>query len=126
LLYRTYHGGAISAVVAQASIAAWGDEAHVLNNRRLYREKFEAVVPLLSSVLNTDWPDAAFYLWAETPYDDGAFVQDLYAATAVTALPGSYLAREAHGVNPGTNRIRIALVAPLEECTEAAHRIAHF
>ncbi|MGB3291219.1 MAG: succinyldiaminopimelate transaminase [Burkholderiaceae bacterium] len=126
LLYRTYHGSAISPVVSQASIAAWGDEAHVVENRRLYREKFEAVVPILKPVLDLDWPDAAFYLWARTPGDDADFVRDLYGATGVTALPGSFLAREAHGVNPGAGRIRIALVAPKEQCVEAAERIARY
>lgn len=126
LLYRTYHGSAISAVVSQASVAAWGDEIHVVENRRLYREKFEALVPLLGPLLNVEWPDASFYLWAKTPYSDLDFARDLYGATAVTVLPGSFLAREAHGVNPGANRIRIALVAPKEQCLEAAHRIARF
>lgn len=126
LLYRTYHGSAISPVVSQASIAAWNDEAHVVENRRLYREKFEAVLPILGSVLQTDWPDAAFYLWAITPYADTDFVRDLYGATGVTALPGSYLAREAHGTNPGAGRIRLALVAPKQQCIEAAERIADF
>ncbi len=126
LLYRTYHGSAISPVVSQASIAAWNDEAHVVENRRLYRQKFDAVVPILKPVLDLDWPDAAFYLWARTPCDDTDFVRDLYGATGVTALPGSYLAREAHGVNPGARRIRIALVAPERQCVEAAQRIADF
>ncbi|MEO6984448.1 MAG: succinyldiaminopimelate transaminase [Paralcaligenes sp.] len=126
LLYRTYHGSAISAVVSQASVAAWGDETHVIENRRLYREKFEAIVPLLKPLLNVEWPDASFYLWAKTPYSDLDFARDLYGATAVTVLPGSFLAREAHGVNPGTNRIRIALVASQEQCLQAAHRIARF
>jgi N-succinyldiaminopimelate aminotransferase len=126
LLYRTYHGSAISAVVSRASIAAWGDETHVIENRRLYREKFEAVVPILAPVLNVGWPDASFYLWAQTPYADADFVRDLYGATGVTALPGSFLAREAHGINPGSGRIRIALVAPMQQCVDAAHRIAEF
>jgi N-succinyldiaminopimelate aminotransferase len=126
LLYRTYHGSAISPVVSQASIAAWNDEAHVIENRRLYREKFEAVIPILKPALDLDWPDAAFYLWARTPCGDSEFVRDLYGATGVTALPGSYLAREAHGENPGAGRIRIALVAPKEQCVEAAQRIADF
>ncbi|HEY9279266.1 MAG TPA: succinyldiaminopimelate transaminase, partial [Eoetvoesiella sp.] len=113
-------------VVAQASIAAWNDEAHVLDNRRQYREKFEAVVPLLEPVLNVKWPQAGFYLWAETRLSDTDFTRELYGATAVTVLPGSFLAREAHGVNPGANRIRIALVAPKEQCIEAAQRIVQF
>ena len=126
LLYRTYHGSAISPVVSQASIAAWNDETHVIENRRLYREKFEALVPLLGPVLNVEWPQASFYLWAETPYADADFARDLYGQTAVTVLPGSFLAREAQGVNPGANRIRIALVAPKEQCLEAAGRIVRF
>lgn len=126
LLYRTYHGSAMSPVVSQASIAAWSDETHVIENRRLYREKFEAVVPILQPVLNVNWPDASFYLWAQTPYADDDFVRDLFGATGVTVLPGSYLAREAHGVNPGHNRIRIALVAPKEQCIEGAQRIASY
>ncbi len=126
LLYRTYHGSAISPVVSQASVAAWGDEAHVIENRRLYQEKFDALVPLLKPVLNVEWPDASFYLWAKTPYADLDFARDLYGATAVTVLPGSFLAREAHGINPGANRIRIALVAPKEQCLQAAHRIVRF
>lgn len=126
LLYRTYHGSAMSPVVSQASIAAWTDETHVLENRRLYLEKFQAVVPILQPVLNVNWPDASFYLWAETPYADDDFVRDLYGATGVTVLPGSYLAREAHGVNPGSNRIRIALVAPKDQCIEGALRIASY
>jgi N-succinyldiaminopimelate aminotransferase len=126
LLYRTYHGSAISPVVSRASVAAWNDEAHVVENRRLYREKFEAVLPILDAHLQTGWPDASFYLWAQTPYPDTDFVRDLYGATGVTALPGSYLAREAHGINPGAGRIRIALVAPKEKCLEAAQRIANF
>lgn len=126
LRYRTYHGSAMSQVVSQASIAAWNDEAHVAENRRLYREKFAAIVPVLGEVLPVAWPESSFYLWVATPYADTDFVRDLYAATGVTALPGSFLAREAHGVNPGANRIRIALVAPKAQCLEAAHRIAAF
>jgi len=126
LLYRTYHGSALSPVVSRASVAAWNDEAHVAENRRMYRRKFEAVVPVLQPVLDVQWPQAGFYLWARTPCGDEDFARRLYAATAVTVLPGSYLAREAHGVNPGANRIRIALVAPEQECLEAARRIADF
>lgn len=126
LLYRTYHGSAMSMVTAKASIAAWNDEAHVLENRRLYREKFDAVLPLLAPALSVERPQAGFFLWAATPCDDAAFVRELYAATGVTALPGSFLARQAHGVNPGRQRIRIALVAPIEQCIEAARRIAGF
>ncbi|WP_166738238.1 succinyldiaminopimelate transaminase [Achromobacter aegrifaciens] len=126
LLYRTYHGSAMSPIVAAASIAAWTDEAHVKDNRRLYREKFDAVVPILQKVLDVSRPQASFYLWAATPGSDTAFARDLFGRTGVTVLPGSFLAREAHGVNPGQGRIRIALVAPLADCVQAAERIAHF
>ncbi|MFA7668667.1 MAG: succinyldiaminopimelate transaminase [Burkholderiaceae bacterium] len=126
LLYRTYHGSAMSAVVSRASISAWDDEAHVLENRRLYREKLDAVLPILGPALNVERPQAAFFLWAPTPYDDAQFTLDLYAATGVITLPGSFLAREAHGVNPGSRRVRIALVAPQGQCVEASHRIAGF
>ncbi|MYN14682.1 succinyldiaminopimelate transaminase [Pusillimonas sp. TS35] len=126
LLYRTYHGSAMSAVVSDASIAAWNDESHVVENRRMYREKFQALVPVLGPLMDTGWPDASFYLWARTPGSDTDFVRDLYAATGVTALPGSFLARPAHGLNPGEGRVRIALVAPRAHCIEAAGRIADF
>ncbi len=126
LLYRTYHGSAMSPVVSRASVAAWNDEAHVAENRRLYRNKFEAVYPILKPVLDVEMPDAGFYLWAGTPGGDEDLTRELYAATAVTVLPGSYLAREAHGINPGTGRIRIALVAPEHDCVEAAQRMARF
>ncbi len=128
LLYRTYHGSALSPVFSAASIAAWSDEAHVEDNRRQYREKFAAVCPILSSVLDVKMPDASFYLWAGTPVADDEFVQALYQHMNVTVLPGSYLARAGSldGINPGLKRIRIALVAPLEQCVEGAHRIAEF
>ena len=126
LLYRTYHGSAMSAVVSKASIAAWNDEQHVAMNRRLYREKFDAVLPILQPVLPVEKPQAGFYLWAPTPYADTEFALDLHAHAGVTVLPGSFLAREAHGVNPGQNRVRMALVAGTEQCVEAAHRIAAF
>ncbi|RDI15547.1 succinyldiaminopimelate transaminase [Comamonas sp. AG1104] len=130
LLYRTYHGGAMSPVVQTASIAAWGDEAHVQENRRLYREKFAQVTPVLSKVMDVKLPDASFYLWAGIPpelgMDDAQFAKELYIHTGVTVLPGSYLAREAQGFNPGANRIRMALVAETAECLEAAQRIAQF
>ena len=124
LLYRTYHGSAMSPIVTAGSIAAWTDEEHVKENRRMYREKFDAVLPILRDVLNVDRPQASFYLWAGT--SGPAFVRDLYGRTGVTVLPGSFLARDAHGVNPGENRVRLALVAPLAECVQAAERIAHF
>lgn len=126
LLYRTYHGSAMSPVVSAASIAAWTDETHVRDNRRLYREKFDAVVPILQRVLDVTRPAAAFYLWLPTPGSDAAFARDLYARTAVTVLPGSYLGRDAHGVNPGYGHVRMALVAPLSQCVDAAERIAAF
>jgi N-succinyldiaminopimelate aminotransferase len=123
LLYRTYHGSAMSLAVQQASIAAWGDEAHVGENRRLYAEKFRAVLPLLKPPLEASMPDGGFYLWMRTPIDDAQFVRRLYAEYNVLGLPGSYLAREEDGQNPGRNRVRLALVAPLEECVEAIGRI---
>jgi N-succinyldiaminopimelate aminotransferase len=130
LLYRTYHGGAMSPVVQTASIAAWGDEAHVEENRRLYREKFNQVTPVLAREMDERLPDASFYLWAGIPaslgLDDAEFARELYAATGVTVLPGSYLAREADGRNPGAGRVRMALVAETAECLEAARRIAQF
>ena len=125
-LYRTYHGGAMSPPVQAASIAAWQDEAHVIANRALYCEKFEAVIDILRPALPAEWPDAAFYLWLQTPIDDVEFTRRLYAAEGVSVLPGSYLARAARGINPGVNRVRIALVATVTECTEAAHRLRRF
>lgn len=126
LLYRTYQGCAMSPPIQVASIAAWQDEAHVLENRRLYREKFDTALEILKPALDVSKPDAAFYLWARTPMPDPEFTRRLYEAQAVTVLPGSFLAREAHGVNPGTNRIRIALVSSTEECAESARRIRSF
>lgn len=136
LLYRTYHGCAMSLTVQHASIAAWGDEAHVRENRAKYREKFRTLVPMLDGALRIRTPDAGFYLWAEVPGgsggpggdgdDDAAFARDLFAATHVTVLPGQYLAREAHGENPGRGYVRIALVPELADCVEAARRIAAF
>ena len=127
LLYRTYHGSAMGPAVQAASAAAWRDEDHVIDNRRQYREKFAAVMPILKDSLVFDAPDAAFYLWAGVPQgDDIAFARDLYREKHVTVLPGSYLAREVHGVNPGRGYIRIALVDGLEPCVEAARRIADF
>ena len=125
LLYRTYHGSAMSPPVQQASIAAWNDEAHVLANRALYRRKFAAVTPILAEVLDVALPDAGFYLWAGVPggNDDVAFAMKLLAQYNVAVLPGSLLAREAHGCNPGAGRIRLALVADVDECLEAAQRI---
>ena len=125
LHYRTYHGSAVGPAVQAASIAAWNDEAHVVANRALYREKFERVTPILAGVLDVALPDAGFYLWAGVPGgDDVAFALALLAQYNVTVLPGSLLARDAHGVNPGAGRIRLALVAGLDECLQAAQRIA--
>jgi N-succinyldiaminopimelate aminotransferase len=127
LLYRTYHGSAMSPLVQQASIAAWGDEAHVRENRDFYRSKFAQVMPLLADVLEVRLPDAGFYLWAAVPGgDDVGYAMQLLAQYNVTVLPGSLLAREAHGHNPGAGRIRMALVAPTDECVEAARRIRQF
>ncbi|MEA5097537.1 MAG: succinyldiaminopimelate transaminase [Burkholderiaceae bacterium] len=130
LLYRTYHGSAMSLPVQHASIAAWNDEQHVVENRKKYSAKFQQVAPLLQEVLDVSLPDASFYLWANvhtrTGLSDTEYARRLYADCNVTVLPGSYLARDAHGINPGKNRIRIALVAEVEECLEAARRIVSF
>lgn len=123
LLYRTYHGTAMSDVVALASIAAWNDEAHVVANRTLYAEKFRRLQPRLNTVLPCAFPDAAFYLWAATPVPDDAFALRLYTEQAVTVLPGSYLGRISNLINPGENFIRIALVDSLEVCGDAVERI---
>jgi N-succinyldiaminopimelate aminotransferase len=142
LLYRTYHGSAMNPAVQQASIAAWNDEAHVVENRAKYRAKFAQVTPLLAQVMDVALPDAGFYLWARVPprramvrgdaasemagggaEDDVAFALELLAQYNVTVLPGSLLARAAHGSNPGAGRVRLALVAEIEECLEAARRI---
>jgi N-succinyldiaminopimelate aminotransferase len=135
-LYRTYHGCAMSPVVQTASITAWDDEDHVVDNRRQYREKFARVTPILADVLDVRLPDAGFYLWAGVPARfhradsglsaDELFARDLLAQYNVTVLPGSYLARAARGVNPGADRVRMALVAETAECVEAAERIAAF
>jgi N-succinyldiaminopimelate aminotransferase len=136
LLYRTYHGGAMSPVVQAASVAAWGDEHHVIDNRRQYREKFAQVTPLLAQALDLALPDASFYLWAGVPERfaqavpglsaDEAFARELLAQYNVTVLPGSYLARTVNGHNPGAGRVRLALVAEVDECLEAAQRIVAF
>ena len=126
LKYRTYHGCAMPIHNQLASIAAWKDEDHVRENRAAYRAKFEAVVPILREVMNVDFPDAGFYLWPETPMDDETFARELSARQNVHVLPGRYLSRTVNGHNPGENRVRMALVAPLEECVEAAKRIVEF
>ena len=123
LLYRTYHGSAMSMAVQRASIAAWRDEAHVRENRRLYAEKYLSVLGLIEKPLKTEKPQGGFYLWVETPIDDATFARRLYEQYNVMVLPGSYLARESAGVNPGRNRLRVALVAPLAECIEATQRM---
>jgi N-succinyldiaminopimelate aminotransferase len=136
LLYRTYHGGAMSPAIQSASAAAWSDEGHVIENRRMYREKFAQVTPVLADVMDVALPDAAFYLWAGVPQrfsergnglsSDEAFAHELLTQYNVTVLPGSYLARTVDGFNPGAGRVRMALVAETAECLEAAERIARF
>jgi N-succinyldiaminopimelate aminotransferase len=129
LRYRTYHGCALGPVVQAASIAAWNDELHVIENRRLYARKFAAVTPLLAGALDVRLPDAGFYLWAgvdRTGLSDSEFARRLLAEYNVTVLPGSYLARDAHGVNPGRDHVRIALVAGVDECIEGAQRVVEF
>jgi N-succinyldiaminopimelate aminotransferase len=126
LLYRTYHGSAMSPPVQAASCVAWQDEAHVRENRRLYREKFEAVLRILDGAGGARMPDGGFYLWLRVPGDDAAFARRLYEACNLTVLPGSYLAREARGINPGHGYVRVALVPPTSQCIEAARRLADF
>lgn len=127
LLYRTYHGSAMPPVTQSASIAAWGDEAHVVENRARYREKFACVLSMLENTLRPEKPQAGFYLWATTPISDIEFSARLYAEQNVSVLPGSLLSRDTNDAsaikNPGSNKIRMALVAPLEECQDAANRI---
>jgi len=130
LLFRTYHGAAPSSLVQAASLAAWNDESHVEENRRKYQAKFEVCQPIIDRHLPCQIPDGGFFLWAEVPQEskwkgsDEAFARDLYATHGVTVLPGSYLAREVDGRNPGAGRVRIALVAELDLCREACERIA--
>ncbi|GAB5450686.1 MAG: succinyldiaminopimelate transaminase [Halioglobus sp.] len=126
LLYRTYHGCAMPIHHQLGSIAAWGDEQHVQENRNAYREKFAAVSAILAGNLEFEMPDAGFYLWPETPQSDEVFAQSLYAEENVVVLPGRYLAREANGINPGANRVRMALVPSAQDCVEAAERITRF
>lgn len=124
--YRTYHGCAMAPPAQAASIAAWRDEAHVVENQALYDRKFRAVLEILDGVLELQRPAAGFYLWAPVPGDDTDFARDLFAREHVTVLPGSYLSRETPGGNPGRGRVRMALVAPLEDCVEAAQRVRRF
>ena len=127
LLYRTYHGCAMGLAVQHASIAAWSDEAHVRDNRSRYRDKFAAVGPILKTALTITEPDASFYYWAQVPAgDEEAFARELYRTQHVTVLPGRYLARDAHGENPGSGYVRIALVPSMAECVDAARRIVEF
>jgi len=126
LLYRTYHGSAMSPAVAAASIAAWNDEAHVRANRALYAQKFAALAPRVDAVLTAPMPDAAFYLWANVGGDDADFARRLYADQAVSVLPGSYLGRTVGGVNPGAGYVRIALVAEFDECAAGIDRLVRF
>ena len=126
LLYRTYHGTAMSPAVQAASVAAWRDEAHVVDNRRKYAAKFRHATPIVQQALRTGMPDAAFYLWARTPIDDAEFARRLHDGFNVTVLPGSYLSRTRDGFNPGAGFVRIALVAEEAEVMEAARRIAEF
>jgi N-succinyldiaminopimelate aminotransferase len=124
LLYRTYHGSAMSLSVQAASIAAWNDELHVRENRRLYADKYRAALPLVKAPLETQMPDGGFYLWIRTPINDAEFTRRLLAEYNVLVLPGSYIARAVDGANPGANHIRVALVPPLADCTEAMERIS--
>lgn len=126
LLYRTYHGCAMPEQTQYASIAAWQDEQHVVANRDLYRAKYAAVLEVLAPVMDIKKPDGGFYLWPQTPIADTEFTRQLLAQQNLLVVPGSYLSREVAGFNPGANRIRMALVAPLAECVEAAHRIKEF
>ncbi|MNL27948.1 LL-diaminopimelate aminotransferase [compost metagenome] len=126
LLYRTYHGCAMPVQTQLASVAAWNDEVHVRANRALYREKYDAVLEILSPVMDVQRPDGGFYLWPNVAGDDEAFCRDLFVEEHVTVVPGSYLSRDVEGTNPGAGRVRMALVAPLAECVEAAERIRAF
>jgi N-succinyldiaminopimelate aminotransferase len=116
----------MSPVVQHASVSAWNHEQHVIDNRKLYLQKFDAVIDILSPVIEVNRPDAAFYLWLKTPIDDTEFAKQLFAQQNITVLPGSYLSREVNGINPGSGHVRMALVAPLEECITAAKRIRKF
>lgn len=126
LLYRTYHGCAMPLPAQEASIIAWNDESHVLDNRNQYREKFDAVLSILSPVMDVSKPDAGFYLWPDTEMDDEVFTREIYQQQHLKVVPGSYLSRDVNGSNPGKNRVRLALVATLDECIESAERIAEY
>ncbi len=126
LLYRTYHGCAMPPPFQLASIQAWQDEAHVRENRECYRRKFDAVIDILQAAIEVHKPDAGFYLWLKTPTEDTAFARDLFDSQNVMVLPGSFLSRQAGNINPGANHVRMALVAPLDECIDAANRIRIF
>jgi len=126
LQYRTYHGCALPPPTQAASVAAWGDEAHVVENRALYRKKFDAVLKILAPVLDVKKPEAGFYLWPKLPQEDETFTRELYARENVLALPGSYLSRATAGGNPGAQRVRLALVAGYDECIEAAQRLRNY
>jgi N-succinyldiaminopimelate aminotransferase len=125
-LYRTYHGATMSNTIQLASVAAWDDEQHVQQNRQLYKQKFDEVIGILAPVLPVQQPDASFYLWPEIPWGDETCAQELFTQQNIKVLPGSYLSRRANGLNPGTNRIRLALVATPQECADAAHRIRSY
>ncbi|MGH8551352.1 MAG: succinyldiaminopimelate transaminase [Methylococcales bacterium] len=124
--YRSYHGCTLPLPTQLASIAAWSDENHVRENRRIYREKFDAVCNILAKVWPMEAPEATFYLWPETPIPDTDFARGLFIRQNITVLPGRFLSRPADGTDPGENRVRIALVQPLDECIEAAHRIKNY
>jgi len=126
LLYRTYHGGAMNPAIQEASVAAWNDEYHVRENRRKYAEKFARVTPIVQTAVEVEHPDAGFYLWVRTPIEDTEFARRLYAEQHLTVLPGSFLARDSGGINPGAGYVRMALVADIGECLEAARRIVEF
>lgn len=126
LKFRTYHGCAMSEIIQRASAAAWDEDGHAAENRAQYNEKYRAVTPILSEIWDVTAPPASFYLWPHIGADDEAFVRDLHAATHVVALPGSYLSRTAHGTNPGAEYVRISLVAPIDDCVDAAQRIRDF
>ncbi|NIB39857.1 succinyldiaminopimelate transaminase [Pseudomaricurvus alkylphenolicus] len=126
LLYRTYHGCSMPVTTQLASIAAWNDEAHVKANRDAYRTKFDAVLAELDGLIDVQRPDASFYLWPKTAISDLDFAQRLFAEQHITVLPGRYIGREAEGINPGENHVRMALVATVDECVEAAQRLRHF